>query len=74
MVLTKTDLLPHVPFDLEQARLNAQSVHPGIEIVEVSNTTANGLDNWLFWIARRRQQTKQRLCAVREKYESAKAY
>src|SRR3954453_10972880 len=36
MVLTKTDLLPYVPFDAARARENACAVHPGIDIVEVS--------------------------------------
>jgi len=30
LILNKVDLLPHVPFDLRQARANAQRVHPGM--------------------------------------------
>ena len=50
LVLTKVDLLPYVPFQIEQARENARKVHPEIEIVEVSCTTGEGLDQWRRWL------------------------
>ena len=53
MVLTKTDLLPYVPFRLDDAIANARAIQPDIEILQVSNTTGEGLDKWLEWIARR---------------------
>ncbi|HYG98703.1 MAG TPA: hydrogenase nickel incorporation protein HypB [Terriglobales bacterium] len=55
-VINKIDLLPYVPFSLEQARENAQRAHPGIGILEVSCTTGEGLDQWLGWLHRRRDQ------------------
>jgi len=53
-VLNKIDLLPHVAFDVAAARANARRVHPGMEIVEVSCTTGEGLDSWRQWIERQR--------------------
>jgi len=53
MVLTKTDLLPYVPFRLEDAIANARTIQPDIEILQVSNTTGEGLDQWMEWIERR---------------------
>jgi hydrogenase nickel incorporation protein HypB len=50
MVLSKTDLLPYVPFDAELAKQNARTVHPGIQIVEVSCQTGVGMDEWMAWI------------------------
>lgn len=50
MVLNKLDLLPYVPFSVEQARENARRVHPGIEIIEISCMTGEGLDRWLDWL------------------------
>ena len=55
MVLTKIDLLPYVPFRLEEAIANARSIQPGIEILQVSCTTGAGLDGWLEWIDRSRR-------------------
>jgi hydrogenase nickel incorporation protein HypB len=54
LVLTKTDLLPYVPFDIHAAEENARRVHPDMEILRVSCTSGDGFDQWLQWIERRR--------------------
>lgn len=54
-VINKIDLLPFVPFDLAAARENARKVHPGIDLVQVSCTAREGLDDWLSWVYQRRQ-------------------
>jgi hydrogenase nickel incorporation protein HypB len=51
-IITKIDLLPYVPFDLEAARANARRIHPGIEILEVSATAGTGMDEWRQWLAK----------------------
>ena len=58
-VINKIDLLPYVPFNLNQAIANARHVHPGIEVIETSCTKVQGLDAWLAWIERRRQTAMQ---------------
>jgi len=55
LVLNKVDLLPYVPFDISRAREYARQVHPGIEILELSCTTCQGLDQWIAWLERRRE-------------------
>lgn len=54
LVLNKIDLLPHVPFDAACARENARRVHPGMEIIEVSCLTGEGMDRWMHWLESRR--------------------
>jgi hydrogenase nickel incorporation protein HypB len=56
MVLNKIDLLPYVAFDVRQARANAERVHPGMEIVELSCTTGAGFEQWMNWLRRRGEQ------------------
>jgi|SRR5579863_5559002 len=63
LILTKTDLLPYVPFNIEAGAENARRVHPGMEIVKVSSLTGSGLDEWLNWLAQRRK-TVRSLSAV----------
>jgi hydrogenase nickel incorporation protein HypB len=58
LVLTKTDLLPHVPFDIDAAAANARRVHPEIEIVKVSCLTGTGMHEWLQWLEQRRKAVK----------------
>jgi hydrogenase nickel incorporation protein HypB len=53
VVINKTDLLPYVSFDMSRARGNARRVHPGVDIIEVSCTTGQGIDEWLRWIEKR---------------------
>jgi hydrogenase nickel incorporation protein HypB len=52
MMLTKIDLLPYVPFRLEDAIANARSIQPGIEILQVSSTSGEGLGKWMEWVQR----------------------
>jgi hydrogenase nickel incorporation protein HypB len=54
MLVTKVDLLPFVPFDLERCSAFARRINPGIEILGVSATSGAGLGPWYDWIARRR--------------------
>ncbi len=63
-VINKLDLLPHVSFDLEQAKANARRVHPDMEIIETSCTTQAGLKQWLDWLERRRQQAFSEMVAA----------
>ena len=44
--MTKTDLLPYVPFDMDLAMRNARTVNPDLEFFEVSSLKGNGLDSW----------------------------
>jgi hydrogenase nickel incorporation protein HypB len=54
LVLSKIDLLPYVPFDIDAAAENARKVHAGMEIVKVSCLSGNGLDEWMTWLEQRR--------------------
>ena len=58
LVLSKIDLLPYVPFDIDAAAENSRKVHPGIEIVKVSCLGGNGLDEWMTWLEQRRGARK----------------
>jgi len=54
MLLSKMDLLPHVPFDKTAAIDNARATHPGIEVIEVSALTGQGMEDWQHWLQQRR--------------------
>jgi len=55
MVLTKTDLLPYVPFNADVAIANARRVHPEMEVIKVSCLSGDGLDEWMRWLDQRKQ-------------------
>ena len=63
MVLNKTDLLPHLRFDVAQCIEYARQVNPKLEVLEVSAETGQGFDAWLDWLragASRAQQQRMR--------------
>jgi hydrogenase nickel incorporation protein HypB len=49
-VLTKTDLLPHLDFDLEACRENLRRIHPGMFVFELSARTGDGMDAWIEYL------------------------
>jgi hydrogenase nickel incorporation protein HypB len=53
MILTKTDLLPHLRYDAALCRRNACSINPDLEILETSAYSMAGLDAWLSYLRRR---------------------
>ncbi|MDJ0508860.1 MAG: hydrogenase nickel incorporation protein HypB [Crocosphaera sp.] len=50
MILTKTDLLPYVQFDVEKCLDYAKQVNPQLEIFQVSSVTGEGLSSWYNWL------------------------
>jgi hydrogenase nickel incorporation protein HypB len=55
LVLNKVDLLPYVPFSIAAVEQNARRIHPGMDIVRVSCTTGDGMQQWLAWLEQRRR-------------------
>ena len=47
MVVTKTDLLPHVPFSVDSAIRDAQRVQPQIRAFALSAIQGENLDSWI---------------------------
>ena len=50
MILTKIDLLPYVPFDVQRCLDYARQVNPTMQIFQVSASTGEGLDAWYNWL------------------------
>jgi hydrogenase nickel incorporation protein HypB len=46
-IITKTDLAPAVEFDAAMAHTNIHSVRPGMEILDVSVKTGDGMQQWM---------------------------
>jgi hydrogenase nickel incorporation protein HypB len=60
MLLNKTDLLPHVNFNVARAIEYARRVRPGIEVLPLSATTGAGMDAWLAWVRRGAEAARER--------------
>lgn len=58
-VITKSDLLPHVPFDLESVQSQIASLNPNGEVVVTSSLAGEGLDGWLDLLRNRLDAKRQ---------------
>jgi hydrogenase nickel incorporation protein HypB len=50
LLLNKIDLLPYLDFDVNKCIEYAQRVNPGIQILQLSATTGEGMPEWYQWI------------------------
>lgn len=74
MLLNKTDLLPHLDFDVEACIDYARRVNPEIEVIRLSARTGEGMADWLQWIdSRRRARLEQRINALRQQTRALEA-
>ena len=58
MILAKTDLLPHLDFDVAACIEAARRVNPGIEVIELSARTGEGMGEWITWIGRAAERVR----------------
>ena len=54
ILLNKIDLLPYVDFDLGTFTTALSQVNPGAEVLHVSATRSDGLDDWYTWLNEQR--------------------
>ena len=50
VLLNKTDLLPHLDFDVAETIANARKVNPSVRLLQVSARTGEGMDAWIAWL------------------------
>ena len=50
MLVSKADLLPYVPFKVENVVQDAREVNPDIEVITISSITGEGIDAWCDWL------------------------
>ena len=50
VMINKIDLLPYVDFDVDVCSANARSVNPRVQVLPVSATTGEGVEDWYHWI------------------------
>jgi hydrogenase nickel incorporation protein HypB len=50
VLISKTDLLPHIDFDVAALVANARKINPAIKVLKVSARTGEGMDAWANFI------------------------
>jgi hydrogenase nickel incorporation protein HypB len=51
LLLSKTDLLPHIPFDLELFERDIRQLNPKVPLLRLSPVSGEGMDQWVQWLA-----------------------
>jgi hydrogenase nickel incorporation protein HypB len=52
VVINKLDLLPYVDFDMERFMHHLDAVHPGVETIQLSARTGEGVEEFREWLER----------------------
>jgi hydrogenase nickel incorporation protein HypB len=50
VLVNKIDLLPHLDYDMDKFIYHLDAVHPGVERMEMSARTGEGIDEWREWL------------------------
>lgn len=58
MVVSKSDLLPYVPFSVDAVTKDAREVNPSLEVLTVSSIKGDGLDEWCDWLLNKVEEKK----------------
>lgn len=58
MLVSKADLLPYLPFSVEAVVADARDVNPNLQVLEISSTSGQGIDEWCSWLLERVEEKK----------------
>ncbi|MGB1449105.1 MAG: hydrogenase nickel incorporation protein HypB [Flavobacteriaceae bacterium] len=50
MLVSKADLLPHLPFSVEAVTKDAREVNHELEVIQISSLSEEGIDTWCDWL------------------------
>ena len=53
MLVTKTDLLPYVPFSVEAVIKDAKEVNSNIQTFSLSSLKGDGMEEWCSWLTKK---------------------
>ena len=58
MVVSKADLLPHLPFEVDAVVKDAKEINHELETMTVSSLNGDGMDEWCDWLLEKVQEKK----------------
>lgn len=61
MVVSKSDLLPYVPFNVDAVTKDAREINPDIEVITISSLNGEGIAEWCDWLKRKVSEKKKNL-------------
>ena len=58
MLVSKADLLPHLPFTVEAVTQDAREINPDLEVMAISSMDGQGIDEWCNWLKAKVEEKK----------------
>jgi hydrogenase nickel incorporation protein HypB len=58
MVVSKSDLLPYLPFSVEAVTKDAREINADLEVITISSMNGDGMDEWCNWLINRVEEKK----------------
>jgi len=59
MLVSKSDLLPYLPFSVEAVTKDALEVNHELEVIQISSLSEEGIDEWCDWLVEKVKQKQQ---------------
>jgi len=66
MLVSKSDLLPYIPFSVDAVTKDAREINPDLEVITISSLKGEGLDKWCDWLMNKVQNKKENLVMVND--------
>lgn len=60
MLVSKSDLLPYVPFSVDAVTKDAREVNPDLEVITISTLNGDGIDDWCNWLKQQLEKKKNK--------------
>jgi hydrogenase nickel incorporation protein HypB len=64
MLVSKSDLLPHVPFSVDAVTKDAREINPALEVLTISSLTGEGIEEWCSWLKQKVSEKKEILAST----------
>jgi len=64
MLVSKSDLLPYLPFSVDAVKQDARDINPDLEVITISSLKGDGLELWCDWLMRKVKQKKEKMINV----------
>jgi len=61
MLVSKSDLLPYLPFSVDAVTLDARDINASLEVITISSLKGDGMEEWCSWLMEKANQKKNSL-------------
>ncbi|MDP6418395.1 MAG: hypothetical protein QGG80_02880 [Candidatus Krumholzibacteria bacterium] len=59
VVVTMTDLLPHLDFDMDKLRKHIREVNPEVPVIELSARNGEGMEKWFDYLRKTLESVRE---------------